>query len=102
MLSGPLLVPNRTSIQRSSLWTQALRELSSTRVHARPPGPFGPNRYTLTNEGLPNALVESTNTKLCLLTRVVYRFKSNDNLVALCLLDRGGYCSPLPGGQDAA
>ena len=38
-----------------------------------------------------NALVESTtNTKLRLLTRMVYGFKFTDNLIALCLLDRGG------------
>ena len=52
---------------------------------------------TLTNDGLSNALVESTNTKLRLLTRVAYGFKSTDNLIALCLLDRGGDCPPLPG-----
>jgi len=57
---------------------------------------------TLTNDGLSNALVESTNTKLRLLTRVAYGFKSTDNLIALCLLDRGGYCPPLPGRQKSA
>jgi transposase len=56
---------------------------------------------TLTNDGLSNALVESTNTKLRLLTRVAYGFRSTDNLIALCLLDRGGYCPPLPGRQAA-
>ena len=56
---------------------------------------------TLTNNGLSNALVESTNTKLRLLTRMAYGFKSTDNLIALCLLDRGGYCPPLPGRQPA-
>jgi hypothetical protein len=40
-------------------------------------------------------------TKLRLLTRVAYGFRSTDNLVALCLLDRGGYCPPLPGRQEA-
>ena len=57
---------------------------------------------TLTNGGLSNALVESTNTKLRLLTRVAYGFRSTDNLIALCLLDRGGYCPPLPGRQEVA
>lgn len=51
---------------------------------------------TLTH-GLSNALVESTNTKLRLLTRIAYGFKSTTNLIALCMLDRGGYCPPLPG-----
>jgi len=57
---------------------------------------------TLTNDGLSNALVESTNTKLRLLTRVAYGFRSADNLISLCLLDRGGYWPPLPGRKQAA
>ncbi|HEY6424547.1 MAG TPA: ISL3 family transposase [Pseudonocardiaceae bacterium] len=46
---------------------------------------------------LSNALIESTNTKLRLLTRIAFGFRSPDALVALALLDRGGYCPPLPG-----
>jgi transposase len=52
--------------------------------------------------GLSNGLTESVNTKLRLLTRIAYGFKSTDNLIALCLLDRGGYCPPLPGRPVAA
>lgn len=55
---------------------------------------------TLTH-GLSNALVESTNTKLRLITRMAFGFRSTDNLIALCLLDRGGYCPPLPGRKAA-
>lgn len=51
---------------------------------------------TLTH-GLSNALVESTNTKLRVLTRMAYGFKEPENLIALALLARGGYCPPLPG-----
>ncbi|MFN2502975.1 MAG: ISL3 family transposase [Acidimicrobiales bacterium] len=47
--------------------------------------------------GLSNALIESTNTKLRLLTRVAYGFKEPEHLIALALLDRGGCCPPLPG-----
>ncbi len=57
---------------------------------------------TLCNDGLSNALVESTNTKLRLLTRMAYGFGSTDNLIALCLLDRGGYCPPLPGRASSS
>ena len=46
---------------------------------------------------LSNALVESTNTKIRLLTRIAFGFRSPEALVALALLDRGGYCPPLPG-----
>jgi len=52
--------------------------------------------------GLSNGLTESVNTKLRLLTRIAYGFKSTDALIALCLLDRGGYCPPLPGRPLAA
>lgn len=55
---------------------------------------------TLTH-GLSNGLIESTNTKLRLLTRMAYGFRSTDNLIALCMLDRGGYQPPLPGRQAA-
>jgi transposase len=55
---------------------------------------------TLTHE-LSNALVESTNTKLRLITRMAFGFRSTDNLIALCLLDRGGYCPSLPGRKVA-
>jgi transposase len=50
---------------------------------------------------LSNALVESTNTKLRVLHRMAFGFKEPDNLIALALLDRGGYCPPLPGRQAA-
>lgn len=45
---------------------------------------------------LSNALVESTNTKLRLLHRMAFGFKKPEHLIALALLDRGGYCPPLP------
>ncbi|MGH9210925.1 MAG: ISL3 family transposase [Acidimicrobiales bacterium] len=47
--------------------------------------------------GLSNALVESTNTKIRVLTRMAFGFKKPEHLIALALLDRGGYCPPLPG-----
>lgn len=49
------------------------------------------------DHGLSNGLIESTNTKLRLITRIAFGFKSPDALIALALLDRGGYCPPLPG-----
>jgi transposase len=50
---------------------------------------------------LSNGLVESTNTKLRVLHRMAYGFKKPEHLIALALLDRGGYCPPLPGRQAA-
>jgi len=46
---------------------------------------------------LSNALIESTNTKIRVLHRMAFGFKKPEHLIALALLDRGGYCPPLPG-----
>jgi transposase len=50
---------------------------------------------TLT-QGLSNGLVESVNTKIRLLTRLAFGFKSPDALIALAMLSVGGLCPPLP------
>jgi transposase len=46
---------------------------------------------------LSNGLVESTNTKIRLLQRVAYGFKSPDALIALAMLSVGGHRPDLPG-----
>ena len=45
---------------------------------------------------LSNGLVESTNTKIRVLTRIAYGFTNTDHLIALALLDRGGHCPDSP------
>ena len=50
---------------------------------------------------LSNALIESTNTKIRVLHRMAFGFAKPEHLIALALLDRGGYCPPLPGRQGA-
>lgn len=47
--------------------------------------------------GLSNALVEATNTKIRLLTRIAFGFRHPEALIALAMLAHGGYCPPLPG-----
>lgn len=49
------------------------------------------------DSGLSNALIESTNTKIRLLTRVAFGFHSPDPLIALALLALGGHAPSLPG-----
>ena len=46
---------------------------------------------------LSNALVESTNTKIRLITRRSFGFHSPAPLIALAMLSLGGLCPPLPG-----
>jgi transposase len=47
--------------------------------------------------GLSNGLVESVTTKLRLLTRIAFGFRSPQALIGLAMLALGGLCPPLPG-----
>ena len=47
--------------------------------------------------GLSNGRVESMNTKLRLITRIAFGFKSPDALIALAMLSLGGHKPVLPG-----
>ncbi len=49
------------------------------------------------DHGLSNALIESANTKIRLITRVAFGFKDPTALIALAMLSLGGYRPPLPG-----
>jgi transposase len=46
---------------------------------------------------LSNGRIESVNTKIRLLTRIAFGFKSVDAIIALARLHLGGYNTPLPG-----
>lgn len=50
---------------------------------------------TLTH-GLSNGLIESVNTRIRLITRIAFGFRSVDALISLAFLKTGGYCPPLP------
>ena len=45
---------------------------------------------------LSNGLIESTNTKILLITRMVFGFKSLEALIGLALLTPGGHRPTLP------
>ena len=47
--------------------------------------------------GTSNALIESTNTKIRVLTRVAFGFRSPEALIAMAMLAVGGCCPELPG-----
>jgi transposase len=49
------------------------------------------------DHGLSQGLIESTNTKIRVLTRMAYGFKSPEALIALALLSLGGHRPALPG-----
>ncbi|MGH3182475.1 MAG: ISL3 family transposase [Gemmatimonadales bacterium] len=48
-----------------------------------------------------NALVESTNTKIRVLTRVAFGFRSPEALIAMAMLAVGGVCPDLPGRPNS-
>jgi len=50
---------------------------------------------------LSNALIETTNTRLRVLHRMALSFEQPEHLIALALLDRGGYCPPCLVGRLA-
>lgn len=47
--------------------------------------------------GLSNGRIESVNTKIRLITRIAFGFKSAEALIALAMLNLGGHKPPLPG-----
>jgi transposase len=49
------------------------------------------------DNNMSNALVESTNTKIRLLTRIAFGFRSPEALIALAMLSLGGHRPQLPG-----
>lgn len=58
---------------------------------------YRPSIDAALEHGLSNGLIESTNTKIRLITRTAFGFKSPDALIALSMLALGGYCPSLPG-----
>ena len=52
------------------------------------------------DHGLSNGRIESVNTKIRLITRVAFGFRSTDALIALAMLNLGGHRPVLPGRND--
>lgn len=52
------------------------------------------------DHGLSNALIESVNTRIRLLTRIAFGFRSADALIALAMLSLGGHKPTLPSRTD--
>jgi len=70
-----------------------------TGVTYRHPGLLAKIHATL-DHGLSNALIESVNTKIRLLTRLAFGFRSAEALIALAMLSLAGHRPVLPGRPD--
>jgi transposase len=88
--------PGKDALDRWLFWARRCRipafvhlakRITAVRVHIE---------ATL-DHGLSNALIESVNTKIRLLTRIAFGFRSPDALIALAMLSLGGHKPVLPG-----
>jgi transposase len=85
-----------TALDRWSSWARRCRipafvKLQKSIVKHRP------RILAAIEHGLSNGLIESTNTKIRLITRMAYRFHSAGALIALAMLNLGGHRPALPG-----
>jgi transposase len=56
-----------------------------------------PSILAAIEHGLSNGLIESVNTKIRLITRMAFGFRSPDALIALAMLSLGAHRPALPG-----
>lgn len=88
------------ALDRWISWARRCRIPSFVRLQRRITA-HRPEIEAALREDLSNALIESTNTKIRLLTRIAFGFKSANALIALAMLSLGGYRPPLPGRAAA-
>jgi transposase len=84
------------ALDRWLSWARRCRLPSFVRLAARITTYRASIENTL-DHNLSNALIESTNTKIRLLTRIAFGFHSPEALIALAMLSLGGYRPALPG-----
>ena len=98
---APAGLQGQRTAGRSAAGRLAIVGATLPHPHLRRPGPLGhrlprPIVASLLH-GASNARVESVNTRLRLLTRIAFGFRSTDALIGLAMLSLGGLCPPLPG-----
>jgi transposase len=84
------------ALKRWQAWAARCRIPEFVTIGRRVRRELGPIHATLQHR-ISNALVESTNTKIRLITRNAYGFKKPEALIALALLALGGHKPTLPG-----
>jgi transposase len=84
------------ALDRWCSWAQRCRIPQFVKLGRRIKRHLAPITATL-EHGLSNALIESTNTKIRLITRMAFGFHHPDNLIALAMLTLGGHRPALPG-----
>ena len=86
----------RIALDRWLSWAARCQIPEFTRLAKKIKGHRGEIDATL-HYGLSNALIESTNTKIRLITRLAFGFADPEALTAMAMLSLGGYTPTLPG-----
>jgi transposase len=86
----------KAALERWISWARRSRIPEFVQLQRRIVAHRGQIEATL-NHQLSNALAESTNAKIRLLTRIAYGFKEPEHLIALAILALGGHRPQLPG-----
>jgi transposase len=89
----------KTALERWLSWARRCRIPAFVRLARRIKAVRERIDATL-DHGLSNALVESVNTKIRLLTRIAFGFRSADALIGLAMLSLAGHRPVLPGRPD--
>ena len=86
----------KTALDRWLTWARRCRIPAFVRL-ARRITAVRDKIHAALEHGLSNALIESVNTKIRLLTRIAFGFRSAPALIALAMLSLGGHRPDLPG-----
>jgi transposase len=86
----------KDALDRWLSWAARCRIPEFTRL-AKKIKQYRPTIDATLEHGLSNALIESTNTKIRLITRMAFGFADPEALIALAMLSLGGYKPTLPG-----
>jgi transposase len=88
--------PGKIALDRWLSWARRCRIPAFVHLAQRIT-PIRDKIHAALDHGLSNALIESVNTKIRLLTRIAFGFRSPDALIALAMLSLGGHRPVLPG-----
>ncbi len=88
------------ALERWLAWARRCRIEPFVRL-ARSITKHRPSILAAIEHGLSNGLIESVNTKIRLITRIAFGFRSIPALIALLMLSLGGHRPQLPGRHPA-
>ena len=89
----------KTALDRWLAWARRCRIPAFVHLSKRIAG-IRDKIHAALEHGLSNALIESLNTKIRLITRIAFGFRSPQALIAIAMLSLGGHRPVLPGRNN--